>query len=106
MWGRRAKSRFSFKTLGLRPNLALLWLRQFKSEPTIVVGQYRSGASGRPHALFYGHYDVQPADPLAEWDYDPFEPQVIERDDGSKFISARGASDDKCQLRTFLVVKI
>lgn len=68
----------------------------------IVVGQYRSGASGRPHALFYGHYDVQPADPLDEWDYDPFEPQVIERDDGSKFISARGASDDKCQLRTFL----
>lgn len=68
----------------------------------MVVGQYRSAGTGKPHALFYGHYDVQPVDPLDEWDHDPFDPQVLEREDGSKYISGRGTSDDKCQLRTFL----
>lgn len=50
-------------------------------------------AEGKPTALFYGHYDVQPPDPLDEWVTPPFEPTVR---DGN--IYARGAVDDKGQV--------
>ena len=46
-----------------------------------------------PVVLIYGHYDVQPPDPLEEWQSDPFQPEVR---DGNLY--ARGASDDKGQL--------
>lgn len=55
-----------------------------------------------PGVLFYGHYDVQPVDPEDGWQRSPFEPVIETRADGSRFITARGASDDKGQLRTFL----
>jgi acetylornithine deacetylase/succinyl-diaminopimelate desuccinylase-like protein len=55
-----------------------------------------------PHVLFYGHYDVQPVDPLNLWRRDPFDAQLETRPDGSKLIYGRGASDDKGQLRTFI----
>lgn len=55
-----------------------------------------------PHVLFYGHYDVQPVDPLGNWRRDPFDPSLESRADGSKMIVGRGASDDKGQLRTFI----
>jgi acetylornithine deacetylase/succinyl-diaminopimelate desuccinylase-like protein len=66
----------------------------------IVVAHDRSAAGAS--ALFYGHYDVQPVDPLELWDHDPFAPFVETRADGSRAIRARGASDDKGQVMTFV----
>ncbi|MEM7498221.1 MAG: M20/M25/M40 family metallo-hydrolase [Pseudomonadota bacterium] len=58
--------------------------------------------SDGPHVLFYGHYDVQPVDPIELWETDPFQPTLIEREDGTSFVRARGSSDDKGQVMTFL----
>ena len=58
----------------------------------IVVAHDRS--AGGPSALFYGHYDVQPVDPLELWDRDPFEPTIQTMPDGTKIITGRGSADD------------
>ena len=66
----------------------------------MVVGHV-AGPQGAPHVLFYGHYDVQPVDPLDLWQSDPFDPAITEGPHGPT-IQARGASDDKGQLMTFV----
>jgi len=57
-----------------------------------------TGAPGAPTLLLYGHYDVQPPDPLDEWKSPPFEPEVRGQD-----IFGRGTSDDKGQ--TYILIK-
>ncbi len=64
----------------------------------MVVGTVGEGS---PHLLFYGHYDVQPVDPLDLWDRDPFDPAIEETPNG-KVLRGRGTSDDKGQLMTFV----
>ncbi|OGU99995.1 MAG: peptidase M20, partial [Ignavibacteria bacterium RIFOXYA2_FULL_37_17] len=65
----------------------------FKTEGHPVVYSEWLGAPGKPTVLVYGHYDVQPVDPVELWNSPPFEPVIKE---GKIF--ARGATDDKGQL--------
>ena len=64
----------------------------------VVVGEWRGAGEDAPTLLIYGHYDVQPPEPLDEWKSPPFDPEVR---DGR--IYARGSTDDKGQL--FMHVK-
>jgi len=76
-------------------------LRETSGLP-MVVAHHRARRADAPKVLFYGHYDVQPADPLAEWKSDPFEPLLVRGEDGGERVHARGACDDKGQLLTFI----
>ena len=105
-----------FPTVGADPNCShhmqacAEWLVEFLSasgfcaelwetadNPPIVFGQRLDAGPDKPTVLFYGHYDVQPVDPLELWHSPPFEPKVIA---GNVF--ARGAQDNKGQCIYFL----
>ena len=81
-------------TLGLEASV-----RDTTGHPMVVA--HGKKAAG-PHVLFYGHYDVQPVDPLPLWTTPPFEPSLAPQPDGETHILGRGASDDKGQLLTFI----
>ena len=75
-------------------------VRDTSGHPMVVA--HHDGPAGSPHVLFYGHYDVQPVDPLDLWEADPFAPTLKEIEPGRKVITGRGSSDDKGQLMTFV----
>ena len=76
-------------------------LRETPGHPMVVAHYHPESPTKRPHLLFYGHYDVQPVDPLALWHRQPFDPAIEDTDKGP-VIRARGACDDKGQLMTFV----
>ncbi len=67
----------------------------------MVIAHQAGPTKAAPHLLYYGHYDVQPADPPELWDTAPFEPVLIDAERGKRIVG-RGAVDDKGQLMTFV----
>lgn len=66
-----------------------------------VIAHHPGPGPGAPRVLFYGHYDVQPPDPLDLWESPPFAPVLVEGPHGPRIV-ARGAVDDKGQVIGFL----
>ena len=82
--------------IGFKGELMMPPVKDGQAAPPILFAE-RAGAEGAPTILVYGHYDVQPADPVEEWKTPPFEPTVV---DGRVY--CRGAQDDKGQSFAFL----
>lgn len=77
----------------LRSINAELQIFRMKGHSPIVFGELKCPTPGKKTILFYGHYDVQPVEPLSAWQTPPFEPDIR---DGR--IWARGVADNKGQL--------
>jgi acetylornithine deacetylase/succinyl-diaminopimelate desuccinylase-like protein len=75
-------------------------LRPTKGKP-MVVAHAKAKRRDVPHVLFYGHYDVQPAEPLELWRTPPFAARLVAAAGGQQIVG-RGAADDKGQLMTFV----
>ncbi|HWA79236.1 MAG TPA: M20/M25/M40 family metallo-hydrolase, partial [Acetobacteraceae bacterium] len=79
-------------------------VRETKGRPLVLAhhpGPQGNGGGHAPHLLYYGHYDVQPPDPVALWKTLPFSPALVAGPHGQRIV-ARGAVDDKGQVMTFL----
>ena len=76
-------------------------VRDTPGHPMVVAHFTPKNATDAPHILYYGHYDVQPPDPLELWDSKPFEPAIVNGPHGKRVV-ARGAVDDKGQVMTFI----
>jgi len=76
-------------------------LRETAGNPMVIA--HHDGPPGYrgPHLMYYGHYDVQPADPLELWTSPPFEPTIVTGSRGPRIV-ARGAVDDKGQTMTWI----
>jgi len=80
-------------------------VRPTEGHPVVIGKSNGAAAAGNgksPRVLFYGHYDVQPVDPLDLWQTPPFEPRIETLAGGRRIIVARGACDDKGQAMTFV----
>ena len=76
-------------------------VRPTEGHPVVLAHHAGPADCQGPHVLFYGHYDVQPVDPLELWSSPPFEPQLVDGPHGKRFV-ARGAVDDKGQTMMFI----
>ncbi len=76
-------------------------IRETAGQPLIIAHHPGPGSADVPHVLYYGHFDVQPPNPLDEWQSAPFEPTIVEAEHGKRLV-ARGAVDDKGQTMTFI----
>ncbi len=77
-------------------------VRPTPGHPMVVAHWTGPVERDAPHVLFYGHYDVQPVDPLNLWTRPPFEPAIVAREDGTTCVVGRGTADDKGQFLTFV----
>jgi len=75
-------------------------VRETAGQP-VVVAHHSGPGKDAPHLLYYGHYDVQPPDPLELWNSPPFEPRIVDGPHGMR-VYARGAVDDKGQTAMWL----
>ncbi|MFZ4575519.1 MAG: M20/M25/M40 family metallo-hydrolase [Phycisphaerales bacterium] len=91
--------------LGLESNVVETRGPNGPGHPIVLARSTPAPGYKGPHVLFYGHYDVQPVDPVALWSSPPFEPvlrDALPGEDGGRRIVARGAVDDKGQVMTFI----
>lgn len=96
--------RDQLRAAGFQAELRETGTKDKPGNPIVWATNEGDAAYKGPHVLFYGHYDVQPADPLNLWESGPFEPVIKPAAQGGpgERIVARGACDDKGQVATFL----